>query len=66
MNNVRKACQNEELYFLYLEQIQHIKIISDLCPINHIVLYDELGTNPLQKYCFTQKIVHAVRVVMEV
>ena len=66
MNNVRKACQYGELHLMYLEPIQHIKIISDFCPSNRILVYDELGTNPLQKDCFKRKKVHAVRVVMKV
>ena len=66
MNNVQKLCQHGKLYLLYLEPIPHIKIISDFCPSDRILVYDELGTNPLQKDYFRQKRVHAVRVVMKV
>ena len=66
MNNVGKSYQHGEFNLLYLEPIKHIKIISDLYPSDRILVYDELGTNPLQKYCFRQKRVHAVRVVIKV
>ena len=66
MNDVRKACQNGELHLLYLEPIQHIRIISDFCPSHRILVYDKLGTNPLQKDYFRRKGVHEFRVVMKV
>ena len=66
MNNVRKACQHGEFHFMYLEPIQHIKIIINFCPIDSILVYAKLGTNLLQKDCFRKNRVHAVRVVMEV
>ena len=49
MNNLCKACQNGELHLLYMEPIQNIKIISDFCPSDHILVFDELGTDDLQK-----------------
>ena len=66
MDNVREACQYGGFHLMYLEPIQHIKIIIDLCPRDRILVYDELGTNPLQNDCFRRKRVHAVRVVMKV
>ena len=66
MNNLRQACQHGGFNFLYLEPIQNIKIISCLCPSDRILVYDELGTNPLQNDCLRQKRVHAVRVLIEV
>ena len=47
MNNVHEACQNEKFHLLYLEPIQHIKIISDFCPSDRILVYEKIGTNPL-------------------
>ena len=46
MNNVRIACQHGEFNFLYMEKINHIKIISDFCSRNRILVYDKIGTNP--------------------
>ena len=66
MNNAREAWQHVGFYFLYLEPIQHIKIIGDFFPRDCILVYDKLITNPLQNNFFSQKIVHEIRVGMEV
>ena len=54
------------IYLLFLELMQHIKIINDLCPSDRILVCDKIGVNPPQKDCFIQKRVLVVRVVMEV
>ena len=41
MNNVHEAFQNENFHLLYLEPIQHIKTISDLCPRESILVYEK-------------------------
>ena len=66
MNNVRKVCQHGKFNVLYLKPIQHIKIISDFCPSDRILVYDKLGTNPIQKDCLRRNRLHAVRFVMKV
>ena len=66
MNTKHEAGQHGEFHLLYLEPIQHIKIISDFCPSDRFWVYDKLGTNPLQNDCFSRKRGRAVRVLMEV
>ena len=61
-----QSAKHGELNFLYLEPIQNITIISHISPRYHILVYDELGTDPLQKDCFRRTRVHAVRVVIKV
>ena len=63
MNNV---CKVVRLHFLFLEPIHLIEIISDVSPSNRILVCDKLCVNPIQKYCFSRKIVSTVRVIMEV
>ena len=62
----REEFQQGEFHLLYLEPIQHIRIISDFFPSNRILVYEKLVTNPLQKDCLRRKIVNEFRVVMEV
>ena len=66
MNHVCIVCKHGEFHLLYLEPIHNIKIISDFCPSDRILVYDELSTNILQKYCFGKNRVHVVRVVVKV
>ena len=53
INNVCEAGHNGEFHLLYLETIQHIKIINDLCTSDQILVYEELGINTLQKDSFS-------------
>ena len=55
MNNVHEAGQHGKFHLLFLEPMQHIKIISDLCPSDLILVCDEIGVNPLQKDCLIEK-----------
>ena len=66
MKNVQEACQHGEFKFLYPEPVQHIKIFSDFCPSDCILVYDKLGNNPFQKDCFRRKRVYAVRFVIKI
>ena len=63
MNNVRKAVR---FHLLLLEPIHLIEIISDVSPSNRILVCEKIGVDPIQKDCFSRKIVYEVRVLMEV
>ena len=45
--------------------MQHIEIMSDLYPSDHIFICDRIGVNTIQKYCFRFKRVPEVRVLMD-
>ena len=66
MNNLCEASQHREFHLSFLEPMRHIRIISDFCPRNHILVCEEPGVNTLQKGLFSQKIVTVVIVVMKV
>ena len=66
MYNEREAGQYGEFNFLFMEPIKNIKIISDLCPSDRILVCDELGVNTLQKYYFIRKRVPVVMDIIEV
>ena len=66
MYNEREAGQYGEFNFLFMEPIKNIKIISDLCPSDRILVCDELGINTLQKYYFIRKRVPVVMDIIEV
>ena len=66
MNNVCEAGQHGGFHFLFMEPMQHIKIISDFCPRYLILVCEKLVIINLQDDCFSRKRVPLIRVVMEV